>query len=242
VNTLWCAGNLVSVNAPEDDAWEASKRVERDIKKVLLIVCDRYTRWFKYDRDKLWLVYTQIVLVIFEPPCILSFVLVEMYRWRQNPVDKYLVSFFLEGGGLSLRFYDSLCWTFVLIAWHSMWQALLRSWRMRGTFFLSPRNNIFNSRSANVEFVVDNVTFGQAFLWLFSSALSVMFDQTITTPYSVVWHVHSLFQSQFSKKCDLVLPISSPPYLLFFSYGHSKDAYVFFLVFPSLFSPSSCVV
>jgi hypothetical protein len=29
----------------------------------------RYTRWFKYDRDKLWLVYTQIVPVIFEPPC-----------------------------------------------------------------------------------------------------------------------------------------------------------------------------
>jgi hypothetical protein len=28
-----------------------------------------YTRWFKYDRDKLWLVYTQIVPVIFEPPC-----------------------------------------------------------------------------------------------------------------------------------------------------------------------------
>ena len=28
------------------------------------------TRWFKYDRDKLWLVYTQIVPVIFEPPCI----------------------------------------------------------------------------------------------------------------------------------------------------------------------------
>jgi hypothetical protein len=28
-----------------------------------------YTRWFKCDRDKLWLVYTQIVLVIFEPPC-----------------------------------------------------------------------------------------------------------------------------------------------------------------------------
>jgi hypothetical protein len=26
-------------------------------------------RWFKYDRDKLWLVYTQIVPVIFEPPC-----------------------------------------------------------------------------------------------------------------------------------------------------------------------------
>ena len=30
-----------------------------------------YTRWFKYDRDKLWLVYTQIVPVIFEPPCII---------------------------------------------------------------------------------------------------------------------------------------------------------------------------
>jgi hypothetical protein len=30
-----------------------------------------YTRWFKYDRDKLWLVYTQSVPVIFEPPCIL---------------------------------------------------------------------------------------------------------------------------------------------------------------------------
>jgi hypothetical protein len=29
------------------------------------------TRWFKYDWDKLWLVYTQIVPVIFEPPCIL---------------------------------------------------------------------------------------------------------------------------------------------------------------------------
>ena len=28
-----------------------------------------YTRWFKYDRDKLLLVYTQIVPVIFEPPC-----------------------------------------------------------------------------------------------------------------------------------------------------------------------------
>jgi hypothetical protein len=27
------------------------------------------TSWFKYDRDKLWLLYTQIVAVIFEPPC-----------------------------------------------------------------------------------------------------------------------------------------------------------------------------
>jgi hypothetical protein len=29
-----------------------------------------YTRWFKYNRDKLWLVYTQSVPVIFKPPCI----------------------------------------------------------------------------------------------------------------------------------------------------------------------------
>ena len=27
------------------------------------------TRWFKYGRDKLWLIYTQSVPVIFEPPC-----------------------------------------------------------------------------------------------------------------------------------------------------------------------------
>jgi hypothetical protein len=31
------------------------------------------TRWFKYDRDKLWLVYTQSVRVIFEPPCSTGF-------------------------------------------------------------------------------------------------------------------------------------------------------------------------
>jgi hypothetical protein len=29
-------------------------------------------RWFKYDRDKLWLVYTQLVPVIFEPPCMIK--------------------------------------------------------------------------------------------------------------------------------------------------------------------------
>jgi hypothetical protein len=33
------------------------------------------TRWFKYDRDKLWLVYTQLVPVIFEPPCNIAHVL-----------------------------------------------------------------------------------------------------------------------------------------------------------------------
>ena len=39
----------------------------------LLWLCSLNTRWFKYDRDKLWLVYTQTVPVIFEPPCTFSF-------------------------------------------------------------------------------------------------------------------------------------------------------------------------
>jgi hypothetical protein len=41
--------------------------------------CSFNTRWFKYDRDKLWLVYTQIVPVIFEPPCIFADTL---HIWR----------------------------------------------------------------------------------------------------------------------------------------------------------------
>jgi hypothetical protein len=36
---------------------------------LLMLHSIRNTRWFKYDWDKLWLVYTQIVSVIFEPPC-----------------------------------------------------------------------------------------------------------------------------------------------------------------------------
>jgi hypothetical protein len=39
------------------------------IKVWSLTAFEYYTKWFKYDRDKLWLLYTQIVLVIFEPPC-----------------------------------------------------------------------------------------------------------------------------------------------------------------------------
>ena len=35
------------------------------------------TRWFEYDRDKLWLVYTQIVPVIFEPPCRITLTCIE---------------------------------------------------------------------------------------------------------------------------------------------------------------------
>jgi hypothetical protein len=43
---------------------------------IIYLTCkkDQYTRWFKYDRDKLLLVYTQIVPVIFEPPCIFVFI------------------------------------------------------------------------------------------------------------------------------------------------------------------------
>jgi hypothetical protein len=36
---------------------------------IAINLCIQSTRWFKYDWDKLWLVYTQIVPVIFEPPC-----------------------------------------------------------------------------------------------------------------------------------------------------------------------------
>jgi hypothetical protein len=46
-----------------------------------LLVVPLNTRWFKYDRDKLWLVYTQIVPVIFERPCTNRHV-----RELQNPL------------------------------------------------------------------------------------------------------------------------------------------------------------
>ena len=49
----------------------------------LFVVCI-YTRWFKYDRDKLWLVYTQIVPVIFEPPCIYTYIYIQgvlQFHW-----------------------------------------------------------------------------------------------------------------------------------------------------------------
>jgi hypothetical protein len=41
-----------------------------NIENISLHNVARTTRWFKYDPDKLWLVYTQSVPVIFEPPCI----------------------------------------------------------------------------------------------------------------------------------------------------------------------------
>ena len=54
------------------------------------------TRRFKYDRDKLWLVYIQIVPVIFEPPCTQEWFnwtvacgnhrggKVEIFHWKYN--------------------------------------------------------------------------------------------------------------------------------------------------------------
>jgi hypothetical protein len=59
--------------------WSSQKRntsymtVQRNEEKngcALILFYNYCTRWFKYDRDKLWLLYTQIVPVIFEPPCI----------------------------------------------------------------------------------------------------------------------------------------------------------------------------
>ena len=50
--------------------------------------------------------------------------------------------------------------------------------------------------------------------------------------------VHSLFQSQFSTQCDLVLPLAISS-ILFFPSRSIVAAYAFFFVFPSLlFFPS----
>jgi hypothetical protein len=46
--------------------------------------------------------------------------------------------------------------------------------------------------------------------------------------------VHSLFQIEFSRQCDLVFPLSASSVFSFLR--HPVDAYVFFLVFPSLLS------
>jgi hypothetical protein len=52
-----------------------------------------FTRWFKYDRDKLSLVYTQIVPVIFEPPCSLQNI-VKRFGMEMSP-EKYETIAFL---------------------------------------------------------------------------------------------------------------------------------------------------
>ena len=70
------------------------------------VIC---TRWFKYDRDKLRVVYTQIVPVISEPPCTLSAAVsypasqTKLTRKNQNDIPTCsfwafsLVRYFLEG-------------------------------------------------------------------------------------------------------------------------------------------------
>jgi hypothetical protein len=79
-----------------------------------------YTRWFKCDRDKLWLVYTQIIPVIFEPPCINSIAgpddciaIYEVNAWFVVRIKKgsmkesveYCVNIVVVGNGLDdLRF------------------------------------------------------------------------------------------------------------------------------------------
>jgi hypothetical protein len=47
--------------------------INKQHKKEPHVVRGSRKRWFKYDRDKLLLLYTQIIPVIFEPPCTLAF-------------------------------------------------------------------------------------------------------------------------------------------------------------------------
>ena len=60
----------------------------------------RCTRWFKYDRDKLWLVYTQIVPVIFEPPCIYYLLFFQDSNGYANAPQCYVTR------ALSVLFYE----------------------------------------------------------------------------------------------------------------------------------------
>jgi hypothetical protein len=61
--------------------------------------------------------------------------------------------------------------------------------------------------------------------------------QTTFIPQSILRLVQSLFRSEFSTQCDLVLPLSIFC-ILSFPQGHAVAAYLFFLVFTSLL-PSS---
>jgi hypothetical protein len=58
---------------PDDGQYGWPKHIGIRQKQELLYIYI-HTRWFKYDRDKLWLVYTQIVPVIFEPPCVCVYI------------------------------------------------------------------------------------------------------------------------------------------------------------------------
>ena len=62
--------------------------------------------------------------------------------------------------------------------------------------------------------------------------------RNIFTTRSVLRQVHSLFQSQFSTECDLLLPLTIP--ISFHSLSHPTAAYVFFLIFSSLFPSIMC--
>jgi hypothetical protein len=66
--------------------------------KIRLLSSLNHTRWFKYDRDKLWLVYTQIVPVIFEPPFTSSTLLFVSIAWNSllKPLLRLLRLFFSD--------------------------------------------------------------------------------------------------------------------------------------------------
>jgi hypothetical protein len=64
---------------------------------------DICTRWFKYDRDKLWLVYTQIIPVIFEPPC--TFMTIS--RWILLKMRNVLGKSCRESQNTHFMFYNS---------------------------------------------------------------------------------------------------------------------------------------
>ena len=53
--------------------------------------------------------------------------------------------------------------------------------------------------------------------------------------WSALWEIHNLFQSEFSRGYELVLPLSVFS-SFFFPYGRTIAVYVFFLVFSSLMS------
>jgi hypothetical protein len=51
----------------------------------------------------------------------------------------------------------------------------------------------------------------------------------------LLWHIHSLFKSELSSVCHLVLPFSVHS-IFSFPWGHPVSAYVFFLIFTSYVS------
>jgi hypothetical protein len=70
------------------------------------------TRWFKYDRDKLLLFYTQIVPVIFEPPCISTIVSTRSCR-NGNGLGLMLLTSLLGVRMLEVTYRDVHTWNAV---------------------------------------------------------------------------------------------------------------------------------